>query len=334
VAAADFSEALQDLAKRLRGADATIERLIRLSGGASQETWAFDCIASGTLSPMILRRAPGGIAPARSSEAISLQTEAALIQIAEHTKAPVPSIVHVCQPEDGLGEAFIMGRIEGETLARKILRDPEFDAIRPQLARNCGTILAQIHSAPLANLPNLPHSDGAAQLARYQTVYRDFGAKRPVFELAFAWLAAHVPKPLPPTLVHGDFRNGNLIIAPDGVKAVLDWELSHIGDPREDLGWICVASWRFGQLHNTVGGFGTVDDLIAGYQEAGGIAVTAQDIKWFEMMGTLKWGVMCLIMYQAFASGLDPSVEKAAIGRRASETEIDLMNIFASLPHA
>lgn len=334
MAGSEFTAALQALSHRLRGDSASVQGLVRLSGGASQETWAFDIHQDGKATPLILRRAPGGIAPARSSEAISLPTEAALIQIAARTGAPVPEIIHVCTPDDNLGEAVIMGRIAGETLARKILRDAEFDAIRPSLARECGGILARIHAAPLSTLPALPHSDGLAQLARYQTVYRDFGAKRPVFELAFSWLAAHAPKPLPPTLVHGDFRNGNLIIAPDGVKAVLDWELSHIGDPREDLGWICVASWRFGQLDSPVGGFGTVEDLIAGYQEAGGTEVSAHDIRWFEMMGTLKWGVMCLIMYQTFASGLELSVEKAAIGRRASETEIDLMNIFASLPHA
>ena len=69
--------------------------------------------------------------------------------------------------------------------------------------------------------------------------------------------------------MHGDFRHGNLIIGPDGVRAVLDWELAHLGDPMEDLGWICVNSWRFGEIDKPVGGFGTREELFAGYEAAG-----------------------------------------------------------------
>jgi aminoglycoside phosphotransferase (APT) family kinase protein len=329
-APADIAAALSSLAPRLVSGGIGIEGLVRLSGGASQETYAFAVTAAdGPSVPLILRRSPN--LGARSNEAIGLANEAALIGLAGVAGAPVPPVVHVCREADGLGEAFIMGRVEGETLARRILRDAEFAPARAVLAGQCGAALARIHAVPHASLPEgLPVSDGPAQLARYRDIYRGFGARRPVMELAFSWLARHAPPPRPLTLVHGDFRNGNLMVSPGGLAAVLDWELAHVGDPREDLGWICVNSWRFGASHNPVGGFGSRADLLAGYAGAGGAPFSEEELRWFEVLGTLKWGVMCLIMYSAYATGADPSVERAMIGRRASETEIDLLNLLSS----
>jgi aminoglycoside phosphotransferase (APT) family kinase protein len=109
------------------------------------------------------------------------------------------------------------------------------------------------------------------------------------------------------------------------VEAALDWELTHIGDPLEDIGWICTNSWRFGVQHKTVGGFGELDDLLAGYEAAGGGKLSVDDVKTWIVFGSLKWGVMCMSMYQGFR--MDGSVERAAIGRRSSETEIDLVNL-------
>ena len=126
--------------------------------------------------------------------------------------------------------------------------------------------------------------------------------------------------------MHGDFRHGNLIIGPDGVRAVLDWELAHLGDPMEDLGWICVNSWRFGEIDKPVGGFGSREELFAGY-EAAGRRVDPGRVKFWEVMGTLRWGVMCCGMMQRFRIGPDHSMERAMIGRRSSETEIDLLRL-------
>jgi aminoglycoside phosphotransferase (APT) family kinase protein len=119
-------------------------------------------------------------------------------------------------------------------------------------------------------------------------------------------------------------------VGPDGVRGVLDWELAHLGDPMEDLGWICVNSWRFGEIDRPVGGFGTREELFAGYAEAGGGAVDPERVRFFEVLGTLKWGIMCMTMYSIFRAGADRSVERAAIGRRSSETEIDLLALIAS----
>jgi len=150
-----------------------------------------------------------------------------------------------------------------------------------------------------------------------------------VFDLTFAWLAARVPPPSAPRLVHGDFRNGNLMIGPDGVVAVLDWELAHFGDPMEDLGWICVNPWRFGMVDKPVGGFGEREDLYAGYEAISGTQVDRANVRFWEVLGALKWGVMCAGMTASFRAG-DPSVERSVIARRASETEVDLMRILSS----
>lgn len=327
----NIEKALADWAAGHYGAGATIEGLRRLSGGASQETWAFEVKGAGGGEALILRRAPGGAAAARSSEAITLAMEAALLSATGKAGVRVPGVRHVSPPGSALGEAFIMNRVEGETIGRKILRDEEYARARTRLTRDCGEALARIHSVPPDGLPELPRSLGRDQIDKYEAIYRAFDLPRPVFELAFAWLKANEPEPATPVLVHGDFRLGNLIVDTEGLGAVLDWELAHIGDPREDIAWICVNSWRFGQSEHRVGGFGDLGEMLEAYAEAGGPRYRPADIDWWEILGSLKWGVMCMIMYSAFKTGADPSVERAAIGRRVSETEIDLINLFEGL---
>jgi aminoglycoside phosphotransferase (APT) family kinase protein len=329
--AAAISAALNKIASKLMVDGASVQSVSRLSGGASQETWAFEVVdAGGQAARLILRRCP--IEGPRNGEAIGLEMEASLLQSAAQVGVLVPPVVHVCGSEDGLGDAFIMGFVSGETLARKILRDAKYETARTRLATQCGTALANIHSMP--KIDALPTSNGLDQLARYQEIYRGFKVNRPVIELAFTWLADTAPQPIDLTLVHGDFRNGNLIVGEDGLRAVLDWELAHIGDPREDLGWICVNSWRFGQSQKPVGGFGDLDAMLDSYVAAGGQRFDVTDIKWFQALGSLKWAIMCLIMYQAFETGADPSIERAMIGRRTSEAEMDLLNLLEGRPYA
>jgi len=314
----DVAAALDRLAPRLSPAATSAMNARRLSGGASLETWSFD-LDDGT--PLILRRRPDGAAMRET--ALPLASEAALIRAADQAGAPAPCVVHVCAPEDALGEAYVMRRLEGETLGRRIVRDEAFADVRPSLARRCGEVLARIHAVPTEALPDLATSDARGELARYEAIYRELGAQRPILEAAFRWLEAIAPPPPErPVLVHGDFRNGNLMIHPKGgLVGVLDWELAHLGDPAEDLGWICVNSWRFGEWRKPVGGFGDYAGLLAGH--GGGIDLDR--VRFWQALGSLKWGVMCLMMHQSFASGQDRSIERAMIGRRTSETEIDLV---------
>jgi aminoglycoside phosphotransferase (APT) family kinase protein len=276
----------------------------------------------------ILRRAPRGYGAA-PSRAAGLNAEARLMQLAFDAGVPSPRVLHVLTPEDDLGAGFIMQRVEGETIARKILREEKFSDARPKLARQLGVVLAGIHSLPLPQLPELRRMTAAKELDEFERDYRSLNWPKPVFELALRWLRDHDPGPSTEiTLVHGDFRNGNLVIGPDGVRAVLDWELAHLGDPMEDLGWVCVNSWRFGEIDNPVGGFGSREELFAGY-EAVGRRVDPMRVTFWEVMGTLRWGLMCGGMMQRYREGPDHSMERAMIGRRASETEVDLLRLLA-----
>jgi aminoglycoside phosphotransferase (APT) family kinase protein len=300
----------------------------KLSGGASQETWSFDIVHATGRHGAILRRSPRGYGAA-PTRAAGLDAEARLMQLARDAGLPSPKVMHVLTQQDDLGTGFIMQRVEGETIARKILRDEQFAGARPILARQLGKVAAGIHGLPRDQLPKLREMSSSGEIADLEREYRSFNWPRPVFELALRWLAEHDPGPSQEvTLVHGDFRHGNLIIGSDGVRAVLDWELAHLGDPMEDLGWICVNSWRFGEIDKPVGGFGSREELFAGYEETGRRVDPAR-VNFWEVMGTLRWGVMCCGMMQRFRIGPDHSMERAMIGRRASETEIDLLRLLA-----
>jgi aminoglycoside phosphotransferase (APT) family kinase protein len=135
--------------------------------------------------------------------------------------------------------------------------------------------------------------------------------------------------PMPATLgfVHGDFRTGNYLSDENGITAILDWEIAHLGDPLEDLGWLCVKSWRFGAVDKPAGGFGTREELWDAYETAGGAKINREHARWWEILGTARWGVICMTQAWKHLSGAEESMELASIGRRAVETEVDLLEL-------
>ncbi len=323
----DIGSGLSRVVERDFGRGAQVVGLKRLSGGASQDLWAFDVENCGPRLELILRRNPGRTV--RRENAAGMETEARLIGLAREAGAPVPRIGYVLTPEDGLGSGYIMQRIEGETLARRILRDAEYADARPRLAGQLGAAAALIHTIDLADAGDLRRVTVESSLDASYALYRANGKRRPVVEWAFRWLRENRPaNDASPCVVHGDMRNGNIIVGPEGLRAVIDWEVVHIGDPMEDLAWICVTSWRFGEIDKPAGGFGTREDLFASYEAAGVGKVDADRVSFWETLGVLRWGLSCALMAREFQQG-DRSVERAAIGRRASETEIDLMAMLA-----
>jgi len=323
----EFEHRLAGVLRRVYSDHTALQSIERLSGGASQETWLIRTNGGDAPFSLILRRAPAGVEWSPGSAGIGLANEARLIEAAETVGVPVPKVAHILREDEALGDGFLMTKIEGETIARRILRNPEFEYARAVLPAQCGTALAKIHSISKPDDADLKISSAIDQLNYYDDIYRATSACRPIFDLASMWLRENAPTPAAPVLVHGDFRLGNIMVDENGLASVLDWELAHLGDPREDISWMCVNSWRFGQSQNRLGGFGHVEDLLEAYADAGGQAFTPADIDWWEMLGSMKWGVMCMTMYESFRSGADPSVERAAIGRRVSETEIDLINL-------
>lgn len=305
-----------------------ISGLRRLTGGASKETWAFDLEVGVRKIPLILRRLRDHAALHETQ--MELAAEAAVITAAKQDGVKVPTVRYVLRNEDDLGQGFIMDHVDGETIPRKILRDLQFDAVRPRLAYQFGVELARIHRVDSAGLPALRHCPGSSALADLRRDLDRSATPRPVFELALQWLQNNQPSdPAKATLVHGDFRNGNILISPDGIEAVLDWELAHLGDPMEDLGWLFMTPWRFGMIELPAGGLGTRDQVFQGYEDAGG-TIDAGAVRFWEVAGSLRWGMNCdyaLSLFEAAADSKD--VEQAMIARRLSETEIDLLRILS-----
>lgn len=318
---------LQGIFSKQLNTPVSIENLTPLSGGASADTWLFDVISSQEKLKLILRSSSTG--DVAFGAGIHKKTEALLQQAAFENNVPVAKVIYTLADDDDIGMGYIMERHEGETIARKILRDEKFSHARTIMAAQCGEILAKIHAIDINTLPQLPDQSAAPQVKQMKALYQSFGEPVPVFDLAIQWLEDHIPKQDKLYLVHGDFRNGNFIVDEKGISTVLDWELSHLGDPMEDLGWLCVNSWRFGEINKPVGGFGERKDLYTSYEKFSGRKVDEHAVKFWEVFGTFKWGVICL--YQTFAhlNGQVRSVERAAIGRRVSETEIDILRLIA-----
>ena len=288
----------------------SVTGLTRLSGGASRETFRFE--ADGR--PLILQRQ-------RAGDVRDMGTEAAVLRAAFEAGVPVAELIASSAEPSPIGSAYmVLAAVDGETIARKILRDPEYATAREALPAQLGRALAQLHSIDLGGLPKLHEQD---QLEQYRLILDATGEAHPTFELAFRWLRDHRPPSDRRTLVHGDFRLGNVMVGEDGLRAVLDWELAHLGDPMEDLGWLCVKAWRFGSPL-PVAGVGRYDQLIEAYEAASGLTLDPEVVRWWEVLGTLKWGIMCIGQAQAHTSGVARSHELAAIGRRVCENEHDL----------
>jgi aminoglycoside phosphotransferase (APT) family kinase protein len=330
----DLAARLADALAPVLGDGVVIEGLERLSGGASRETWRFDAVAPAgagaggggegatTTTELILRRDP----PQRLGAEGAMGREAQAIGAAGAAGLRVPAVLLADPTGDRFGSpGMVMARVAGETIARKILRDDAYAEARPRLAGQCGDFLARLHQLPVDTVDGLAAED---PLATYRSSYDLLDQPSATFELAFRWLEARRPPATGETVVHGDFRLGNLIVDAGGLAAVLDWELVHRGDPVEDLGWLCTKAWRFGAAP-PVGGFGERDELLDAYRAAGGRAVSPELLAWWEVVGTLKWGVICMAQAAVHLTGVHRSVELAAIGRRVCEQEADLLELIA-----
>ena len=306
------------------GHSVEIRDLTRFSGGASRVTWSFVVRDGEGERKLVLRQDPPG-APAKSER----RGEVDILRAAKAAGVPVPEVYWTADAEDLGSPGFIMEHIDGETIARRILREDEFAHARTIMAAQCGQIAAKIHSIDASAVPHLPapvSAPAADVLDQYRALLDSFGEPHPVFELALRHLSRNPPPTDRLTVVHGDFRNGNFIVGPDGIRAVLDWEITHIGDPWEDLAWVCTKSWRFREP-GEVGGFGERDDLYAAYERESGIAVDRDAVHWWEVMSNVKWGVMTIGQAFTHLMGHVPSMELAAIGRRTVETEYDVLEL-------
>lgn len=310
----DLSHALSGFMRRIAG-PGELAGLVRLSGGANMESWAFEW-AGGAY---VLRRAPS--ADYMAGRPYGHADEAALVIAAHSAGVKAPEVVGVLSDGDGMGTGYVMRRVIAEVNPAKILANPP-----PSLLADLGRELARIHAIPAETIPAaIPLMDTAAALAELKARFADYGGDRPVIALAIKWCEDHLPPPADPVLVHGDYRMGNVMVDAGGLAVVLDWELAHRGDAHEDLAFGCMTVWRFGRIDQPAFGVGGIDDYFAAYEAAGGARVDRDRFHFWLVYRTLWWALGCLQMGQAWRSGADPTVERVVVGRRTAEQELDLL---------
>jgi aminoglycoside phosphotransferase (APT) family kinase protein len=316
---------------------ARIEGLRTLTGGAVRSAFALDLHLEGAGVPalqelVLLAFRPGG------ASAFGAPEEFGLLEAVHDLGAPVPRPVYV--GEEALGRPFyVMQRVAGESIGRRIVTADSLAGARERLPGQLAAALAAIHRVDptdprLQFLPRPQAGHTAADHTRREldALYEMIRVEaHPVFDEAFRWLAEN-----PPggggggggeALVHGDFRIGNVLVGEDGLEAVLDWELAHVGDPIEDLGWLCGRSWRFGVDEKTCGGVGDRQELLEAYSAASGRDVSRKDLLYWEVFGNLRWGIFTLVQARPFLDGQSRNIELGMIGRRVAETEWELLNL-------
>jgi aminoglycoside phosphotransferase (APT) family kinase protein len=324
-----FKTELEQFLTAESGQPATITAARPLAGGASMETWALDVEVGAERLALILRR---DMAQNMYQGALSRAQEFQLLRAAHEAGvlAPRPRWLH----GGGARAFFLMDRLPGESVGRRVVRLPALAGARQRLAGEMGMQLARIHAIPLTPelaflaRPPTDETPAAAALAVIRQTIQDLAIDNPAWEWGLHWLTRHAPPPSGPlTLLHGDFRIGNLLVSSEGLSGVLDWEFAHIGDPLEDLAWPLVRDWRFGQDQQHVGGVGQLDDYLAAYEAAGGRQVERRALRWWEIVGNLRWAVFCHAQARRHLSGQDRSVEYASLGRKAAEMEWELLNL-------
>ncbi len=302
------------LARMAGGVTLPVEHLGRLSGGANMESWSFDWGGSG----YVLRRAPSP--EMMDGRPFGHEVEANIVRAARKAGVSAPEIVGELVPDDRLGSGYVMRRIEADVTPSRILADPPHSLLK-DIARE----LARIHTIPVSEFGHLPSPATAVMVEDLKTRFTGYGGDRPILALAIKWLEDHLPDPVSAVFLHGDFRIGNLMADANGLAAVLDWELCHIGDRHQDLAFGCINSWRFGHIDRPAFGVGNLPEFWAAYEEESGVRVEPDRFRFWLIYSTLWWGLCCLQMADIWRSGMDKSLERAVIGRRVSETEIDLL---------
>ncbi len=320
---------LAELVSSQSGGEVIVQRVVPIAGGASRETSAVDLtIHTGPNAgdyQLVMRR---DLRSELQPDAISRKSEFELMKAAFENGVQVPKPRWYGVIERPL---FLMDRVVGESIGARVVRLPELEHARSELPSQMGKQLARIHSleGEFEGLP-LPDQFGSPAshaIQRLRTFAAQLEVVNPAYEFAFRWLEAHAPERQTRSLVHGDYRIGNVIVGPEGLLAIVDWEFAHLGDPAEDLAWPFVRDWRFGSDHLEFGGVGTRQDFLNAYTAAGGFAYDAPEINYWEIMGNVRWAIGCLSQANRHMSGEDPGVEFASLGRRAVEMELEFLRL-------
>lgn len=324
----DELEALRRAIRRRFGTKAGIENVVVPTLGGSNRTIAFD-VVDGTARRRLVSRQQ--TYAGEGNPFVTFADQFRVMRIVFRHGFPAPEPLFEFDVEDDMGTGYVMAYVEGETMPQRILRDPSFVDARRRLTAQCGELLALLHSIDVRELEFLEHyPDSVDPVSTCRDRLETYAEPHPAVELGLRWLERHRPASRPRQLVHGDFRTGNLIVGPDGIRAVLDYECSHVGAGVEDIGWLCTRSWRFGAFDHPVGGFGERAPLLAAYQAAGGTGIDPADVRYWEIFGLVRWAILNIWQGYGHVFGGRRSAVYAACGRNVAMMEYDLLMTLAS----
>jgi aminoglycoside phosphotransferase (APT) family kinase protein len=312
---AEMREALQPHLSAILGREVEVSDPVLLAGGASKEAWAVD--ADG--ERLLVRRAAGGVI---HKHTLSLADEFEVLRAAHEAGVKVPRPYGYIADLGGR-EAFVMERLEGETIGRRIVRRDELAAARRVLPVQMAEELAKIHAVPLSRVPFLRETRVEGMVEELDEV----GEPHPAIELGLWWLRENRPPARSAVVVHGDYRVGNLVVGERGLVGVLDWEFAHVDDPARDVAFSLVRAWRFGVPEKRLGGVGDVEPYLARYNELTGFDVRPEELDYWELAGNVAWAIGCLTQAQRHLTGQDRSVELAILGRLGVEVEYEICRL-------
>ena len=263
----------------------------------------------------VLRRPPRGPLPPSAHDVL----REARVLVAVEGRARVPRVLAVCDDALVMGAPFyVMERVEGFVVTNEVPAPLDTIEDRRRMGEDLIDTLVEIHAVDwrAAGLEGYGKPTGYTerQVRRFTGLWEHNKTRDiPQVEKVGRWLAEHLPDSPPATIVHGDFRLGNVIVGPQPparVAAVLDWEMSTIGDPLADLGYLCTL-WvsrndpSLGMFELTgvtrEDGFPLREELIARYEERSGRSMT--DIRWYQTLALWKSIVFMEGNYKRAISG-------------------------------
>ncbi len=314
------------------GSEVTISDPKPLSGGASRDTWLFTANYNGSSERLVIRR---DLPTQMFEEALTRAQEYHLMAAAYEHGVKVARVRYLCEDLNVLGSPFfIMEYVGGVSIGTKIVQSPELATARALLPHQLAKQLALIHTMPMLDfLPHSPQNRLYAEVVIEQ-MYRVLDSltiQTPVWEWTLRWVQNHLPSETRTTFIHGDYRIGNLLVDEQGLSAVIDWEFGHVGDPCEELAYICMRDWRFGAIDKHFGGLSDRETFLQAYEHASGIEVNRAAVDWWEVMGNIRWGIICMSQANRHLSGVEPSVELASLGRRSAEMQLEALRLIEKI---
>lgn len=301
-----------------------------LAGGASRDSWVFTAVfAEGTEGRFVLRR---DLPTTMNESALTRANEFVLMRAAFDHGIQCAQVRWLCESAGPLGQPFfIMDYVDGISIGRKVMTAPELAEARQRLPDQMARQLALIHrldwkshGLDFLSQPATEHPAREAVAAAYKIV-DELGANVPTIEFILHWCDLNAPSAKRITFIHGDFRIGNLLVHEEGLAAVIDWEFAHVGDPCEELGYLCLRDWRFGNDMLRMAGLSQREPFIRDYERYAGITVERSAVDWWEVFGNVRWAIICLKQAQRHLSGQDPSVELASLGRRSLDMQAEAL---------